>query len=138
MIDQDTVYQYLSKQRLAVISSVSESGSPESALIGVGVTPGLEIVFDTLDSSRKYKNIIQNPIVSLVIGWDNEISVQYEGIATLLTDADEYYREVYYDAYPDGRDRASTWRGLVQFKVSPKWIRYSNFNEPVLIEESWF
>ena len=138
MIDQDTVYQYLSKQRLAVISSVSESGSPESALIGVGVTPGLEIVFDTLDSSRKYKNIIQNPNVSLVIGWDNEISVQYEGIATLLTDADEYYKEVYYDAYPDGRERALTWRGLVQFKVSPKWIRYSNFNEPVVIEEITF
>jgi general stress protein 26 len=138
MIDQDTVYQYLSKQRLAVISSVSESGSPESALIGVGVTPGLEIVFDTLDSSRKYKNIIQNPNVSLVIGWDNEISVQYEGIATLLTDADEYYREVYYNAYPDGRERALTWRGLVQFKVSPKWIRYSNFSEPVVIEEITF
>ena len=138
MIDQDTVYQYLSKQRLAVISSVSESGSPESALIGVGVTPGLEIVFDTLDSSRKYKNIIQNPNVSLVIGWDNEISVQYEGIATLLTDADEYYKEVYYDAYPDGRERALTWRGLVQFKVSPKWIRYSNFNEPMVIEEMLF
>jgi len=61
---------------------MSEDGHPQSALVGIAVTQELEIVFDTLNSSRKYRNLIQHPSCSLVIGWDGEQTVQYEGIAT--------------------------------------------------------
>jgi general stress protein 26 len=83
---------------------------------------------------------LQNPKVALVIGWDNETTVQYEGEAIVLgNDAEaENLREIYYKAYPDGRVRAETWPGLVHIKVTPKWLRYSNFNEPVVIEEMSF
>jgi len=47
-------------------------------------------------------------------------------------------RGIYYKTYPDGRERAATWPGLIHIKVIPKWIRYSNFNEPLLIEEMNF
>ncbi len=135
----DFLYQFIKQHKVAVISCVSGAGTSQSALIGIAVSENLEIVFDTLDNTRKYASIIQNPNVSLVIGWDNETSVQYEGVAELLTGADaEHYREIYYKAYPDGRERTASWPGLVHFKVTPKWIRYSNFNEPVVIEEMSF
>ena len=136
---KELLYDFMQKHKLAVVSSVSKDGSPQSALVGIAVTRGLEIVFDTVKTSRKYENILQNPHVALVIGWDDETTVQCEGLATLLAGPeDDSYREIYYEAYPEGRDRAANWVGLVHFKVAPKWLRYSNFNEPVLVKEMMF
>jgi uncharacterized pyridoxamine 5'-phosphate oxidase family protein len=134
-----TLYDFMRQYKLAVVSTVSADDKPESALIGIGVSAELEIVFDTLKTTRKYENILHNPNVALVIGWDDETTVQFEGIATKLAGPeDDRYREVYYEAYPDGRDRAANWAGLVHFKVTPKWLRYSCFNEPVVVEEMVF
>ncbi len=136
---KELIYDFMRKHKLAVASSVSTDGSPQSALVGIGVSKDLEIVFDTVKSSRKYENLLQNPHVSLVIGWDNETTIQYEGIAIELAGPeDHHYREIYFEAYPDGRERAANWAGLVHFKVTPKWLRYSNFNDPVVVEEMVF
>jgi general stress protein 26 len=137
VIVKELARQFISQNKLAVVSTINHSGKPESALVGIAVTPELEIIFDTIKSSRKYQNLLQNPQVALVIGWDNETTVQYEGEGELLSDdeASDRYREVYFKIWPDGRERAATWPGLVHFKISPHWLRYSNFNEPVAIEE---
>jgi len=133
------LFDFMRQHKLAVLSTVAGDGKPESALIGVAVSEELEIVFDTVKTSRKYENLLQNPNVALVIGWDNETTVQYEGIARQLAGPeDDRYRKVYYGAYPDGRERAETWPGLVHFKVIPNWLRYSNFNEPEMVEEMVF
>ena len=137
---KDFVHQLISQNKLAVVSTIGSAGKPESALVGIAVTSNLEIIFDTVTTSRKYKNILKNHSVAIVVGWDNETTVQYEGEAEVLgndNDANNY-RETYYAAWPDGRERAETWPGLVHIKISPKWIRYSNFNDPVRIEEMQF
>ncbi|HZY38982.1 MAG TPA: pyridoxamine 5'-phosphate oxidase family protein [Mucilaginibacter sp.] len=136
---KEFLFDFMRQHKLGVLSTVAGDGRPESALVGIAVSEGLEIVFDTVKASRKYKNLLQNPMVALVIGWDDETTVQFEGIATeLVGPEDDRYREIYYDAYPDGRDRAANWAGLVHFKVTPKWLRYSNFNNPVVVEELVF
>ena len=131
-------YDFMRQHRLAVLSYVSGDGKPMSAVVGIAVSEDLELVFDAVKSSRKYRAIIANANVSLVIGWDNDTTVQYEGIVTLLSEKDDRYRQLYYSVYPDGRERLKTWPGLVQFKISPEWIRYSNFNEPIVVEEMTF
>ncbi len=73
------VYQFISKQKLGVLSSVSSAGTPQSALVGIAVTPELEIIFDTVMNSRKARNLMANPLCSFVIGWAGETTVQYEG-----------------------------------------------------------
>jgi uncharacterized pyridoxamine 5'-phosphate oxidase family protein len=133
-MDKQFLYDFMKTQALAVLTSISEKSLPQAALIGIVVTPELEIVFDTTNNSRKYQNLIQNPAVALVIGWDNETTLQYEGIATLLTSADTFYRQLYFDTFKDARQRAET-KGIVHFKISPQWIRYSSFNEPMMIKE---
>jgi len=137
---KDLIYEFISAKRLAVVSTVNGSGKPESALVGIAITPELEIVFDTVTSSRKYRNLLQNADIAVVVGWDNEITVQYEGEAEVLDYSTESYayREIYYAAWPDGRERAEKWEGLVHFKIRPKWLRYSNYNAPVTIEELKF
>ena len=138
-MDKDLIYKFIKQHTLAVVSTLSPGQKPEAALVGFAVSEDLEIVFDTVKTSRKYKNLLENPFVAVVIGWDNETTLQYEGVAMELTGPeDDRYREIYYEVYPDGRQRAETWAGLVHFKVTPKWLRYSNFNDPVVVEEMDF
>jgi pyridoxine/pyridoxamine 5'-phosphate oxidase len=130
-------HSFLHRHQLAVLATVSGYGrQPEAALVGFATTSDLEIVFDTVRSSRKYGNLCANPRVALVIGWKNETSVQYEGIATELPPGlGDEFKEAYYEVFPDGRQRAAEWSGLTHFVVRPLWIRYSNFNDPAVIEE---
>ena len=137
---EEVIYKFINNHKLGIVSSINASCKPESALVGIAVSKQLEIIFDTVKSSRKYGNIVANPFVSLVTGWDNETTVQYEGEAQVLSDdkSADHYREIYYQAWPDGIVRVATWPGLVHIKITPKWIRYSNFNEPVNIREISF
>lgn len=138
-MDRGDVYSFMRRCRYGVVSSLSEDGHPQSALVGIAVTQELEIVFDTLNSSRKYRNLIQRPSCSLVIGWDGEQTVQYEGIATEHKGQElKRYQEAYFAVWPDGVAHAS-WPGIAYLVVRPRWIRYSDYDpSPPLIEEFAF
>ena len=133
------LYSFIASNKLGVLGYLSPSGVPCSALVGIGVTTELEIVFDTVASSRKYGCLIANPAATFVIGWAGEVTVQLEGRALLPVGAELLrYQEAYFAAWPDGRDRLS-WPGIAHFVVRPNWIRYSDFDQrPPLIEELSF
>jgi pyridoxine/pyridoxamine 5'-phosphate oxidase len=82
------LYAFIAGCKLGVISTLSSSGSVQSALVGIAITQDLEIIFDTVKSSRKYSNLISNHACSLVVGWAGEQTVQYEGVATELQGAE--------------------------------------------------
>ena len=127
---------YLARRRLGVLSSTGPQGEAQSALVGYAVTPELELIFDTVTSTRKYPNLVERPRCSFVIGWDAEQTVQYEGTARELSGAElARYQEIYFRAWPDGPERLS-WPGIVYFLVSPLWIRFSDFaqNPPLICE----
>lgn len=73
---KDLVYQFIKQNSLGVVSTINMANQPESALIGIAVSINLEIIFDTVKTSRKYNNLVNTPNVSLVIGWDNETTLQ--------------------------------------------------------------
>jgi pyridoxine/pyridoxamine 5'-phosphate oxidase len=130
------LYRFIANQSLAVVGSISQEGVPQSALVGIAVTEELEIVFDTLSTSRKYRNLVSNPHASVVVGWENEQTVQFEGEAFLPAgDALVHYKNVYFSKWPDGPSREN-WPGLVYFVIRPRWIRYSDYGQrPAIIEE---
>jgi pyridoxine/pyridoxamine 5'-phosphate oxidase len=133
------LYEFIAGHSLAVLGSISGEGMPQSALVGIAVTDELEIVFDTLNSTRKYRNLTVNANASLVIGWEGEKTVQFEGEASLPQSAElERYKKVYFAKWPDGPSRQN-WPGLVYFVVRPRWIRFSDFDQrPPLIVENVF
>lgn len=141
---KERLYDLLRRHRLGVLATVGEAspdmaGQPEAAVVGIAVTPDCEIVFDTVRSARKYRNLVERPRVALVIGWKQETTIQYEGGARELAGPeDDHYRGTYYSVFPEGRERAASWEGLVHFVVRPSWVRYSNYNEPVEIAELRF
>jgi len=138
-MNKTEIYDFIAQQKLGVVGSVSVEGVLQAALVGIAVTPGLEIVFDTVKSSRKFKNLTANPSCSFVIGWAGEITVQYEGTAFQPAGSElERYQEIYFARWLDGPARL-TWPGITYFVVRPKWIRYSDYDKnPPLIEEFAF
>jgi hypothetical protein len=132
------LFRFIDRQRLAVLATVSPSQTPESALVGYAITQDLEIIFDTLNTTRKYANLMANPHISFVFS-EGEITIQYEGIAEVphgekLT----YAQAAYFQKWPDGPDRQN-WPGMTYFLVTPKWIRYSDYNQrpPLFVETQY-
>lgn len=130
---------FLRSHRYAVETSVSLSGFPQGAVVGIAVSDDFEIVFDTLEATRKAGNLVRRPHVGFVIGgWieGDARTVQYEGVAALPRGAElDRVRDLYFLTFPDGRERLA-WPGIMHFRVTPTWLRYSDYNQdpPVILE----
>jgi pyridoxine/pyridoxamine 5'-phosphate oxidase len=135
-VDRSSLASFVKQRGLAVLASTNERGKPQAALIGVTATDKGEIVFDTLASSRKYANLMRNSQVALVIGWDDEQTVQLEGIAEEIRDPEQDPAvAAYYEQYPDGRERAM-WPEITYIRIIPIWARYSDYRtDPPVVEE---
>ena len=135
-MNTELLYNFISKNKYAVLSTVTKDNLPEAALVGIAVTTDLQIIFDTVSTSRKYQNLIANPSIAFVIGWDSEQTIQYEGIAKIPTTAEEIDKllEIYFKVFPDGKERKENWKDIAYFRVDPKWIRYSDFNSQKIEE----
>ena len=135
-MDKDNLHTVMAEHRYGVVSSISATGTPQSALVGIAVTDQLEIVFDTLRSTRKYGNLIARPACSVVLGFPGEKTIQLQGNAMEPDGAERTrYQEAYFLTWPDGRDRTG-WPGMTYLVVRPTWIRFSDFDQrPPLIEE---
>lgn len=138
-VTQTDVYHYLTRCRLGVVGSLGPDSRPQSALVGIAVTETLEIIFDTVRTSRKYRNLLATPSCSFAIGWDGEQTVQYEGEAAELSGSElDRLQPVYFAAWPECRTHLS-WPDIVYFVVRPLWIRYSDYDQnPPLIQEFSF
>ncbi len=133
------LYNFISQNKYAVLSTVTVDNLPQAALVGIAVTKDLKIIFDTLNTSRKYKNLIRNPSAAFVIGWINEQTLQYEGIAKIPPAEElDVLLQIYFDVFPDGRERKTNWKNISYFCVEPHWMRYSDFSIPEKIEEKNF
>jgi hypothetical protein len=124
---------------LGVQASVSPAGTPQSAVVGFVVTDDFEIVFDTIETTRKVVNLRRNAACSFVIGGmvnGDERTVQYGGITDEPAGADlERLKELYFVRFPDGRDR-QRWPGVTYLRLRPRWLRFSDFNQspPAIVE----
>lgn len=133
------ILRFMKAHRWAVEATATPGARPQAALVGFAVTPQLEVVFDTLTTTRKAANLRENPRVALVIGgWtDGELrSLQYEGVADFPEGAElERLQADYFDAFPDGPDRLS-WPGITYVRISPTWMRLSDFSRvpPTIVE----
>ena len=129
---------FLRSHSLGVQASVSLEGHPQAAVVGFIVTDDFEIVFDTLDATRKVINLRRQGRCAMVIGGlsSDERTVQYEGVADEPSGAElQQLKELYFARFPDGRQRQQ-WPGMTYMRVRPRWVRYSDFNQspPMIVE----
>ncbi len=141
-MDNESLVAFLRSQRWAVEATVAADVQPQAAIIGYAVTEQLELVFDTLATSRKAANLRANPRIALVIGgWQDgsERTLQYEGMADFPTGPELVrVKEAYFKAFPDGPSRES-WADITYIRVRPRWLRFSDYKvDPPLIVERRF
>jgi pyridoxine/pyridoxamine 5'-phosphate oxidase len=116
----------LRRFRMGVVSTVSATVQPQAAIVGVAVGDELELVFDTLSTTRKYENLVREPRVAVVMG-EGELTVQIEGRADVPSGAElARVKAIYFATWPDGRDRAA-WPNISWVRIRPTWIRVSDF-----------
>jgi hypothetical protein len=130
---------FLRAHRHAVEASAAPGGGAQAAVVGIAVSDDFELVFDTLASTRKAKNLARDPGVAFVIGGlldGEEQTIQYQGIADRPSGAAlDRVQRLYLHTFPDGDERIN-WPGLIYIRVTPTWLRYSDYRtEPPVIEE---
>lgn len=134
-ITNDDLVCFLRAARHWVVGTIAEDGRPQSAVVGVAVGDGLELVFDSLDSTNKARNIARDGRVSLVM-WAGAATAQIEGHARIVESAErEKTDAIYFATFPDGRERAA-WPGIRYVAVRPSSVRISDFvgPEPTIVE----
>ncbi|MEA2701564.1 MAG: hypothetical protein QOE22_273 [Candidatus Parcubacteria bacterium] len=120
------ILAFLNLHKLTVISTVdTENNKPEAACVAFAEKENLDLIFGTLNNSRKYKNLQTNQNVSFVIGWSDELgTVQYEGIARELS-GDEAQENGEIMAIKKEKVRGYLTREDNRFfLVKPTWIRF--------------
>jgi general stress protein 26 len=126
---------FIRRHRYAVQASTRADGAPQAAVIGIAVSEELDIVFDTLGTSRKAQNLRRDPRIALVIGWDEEQTVQLEGVADEPSGEElARLKAIYFAQFPDGLDR-ERWPDIAYFRVRPSWARYSDFRPDGAVSE---
>ncbi len=121
--------EFIKRHRLATLSTVTLDTKPEAAVVEFGENDEYELIFDCLETSRKYQNLSTNRRVAFVIGWDEDITLQYEGDAYELQNEElDKYKNEYFKKNP----RAKKWEhvpGIKYFRVAPRWVRYSDVSK---------
>ena len=85
----------------AVIGTIGPDGSPQGALVGVAVTDGFQIIFDTVSDSRKHQNLQRDTRIAATLSGPGEQTLQLEGRAhpvSAAAESDALYRQAYYSA----------------------------------------
>ncbi len=126
------IQDVLTANLMTIISTVSESGQPQSALIGFAEDESGSLYFQTKESSRKAANLQLSNKVSFVIGWDvaSLTTLQYQGNAERVTSETEI--SAFKQRFIDKKSPAAQYleNPDVQFyKVTPTWLRYSNYKQ---------
>ena len=135
---------FLREVPLLTVASIGPDGRPQAALLGVAVGDNLELVFDTLETTRKFRNVRRDPRVAFVFGKaggyvagkHDERTLQYEGIAEIPAGVElKRAQDLYFGLFPDGRERLK-WPHITYVRTRPVWIRFSDYNQnpPVIAE----
>jgi hypothetical protein len=131
----DLLHAFLRRHQCAVIATASRDGRPEAALMDIAVTPELEIIFETTTATRKFPNLKHNPYGSMVIGWDDNRTLQCDGhVDEPEGAAHDRVRDFYLSVFPEKASH-EFWPGNTYFRLRPNWFRLSDYNSPRQIQE---
>ncbi|HEV2490843.1 MAG TPA: pyridoxamine 5'-phosphate oxidase family protein [Candidatus Acidoferrales bacterium] len=143
-ISRAELVAFLREVPLLTLATLSPEGAPQAALLGVAVSDDLELVLDTLETTRKFRNIRRDPRVAFVFGKaggykfgeHDERTLQYEGLAEIPAGEElKRAQTLYFGLFPEGRERLK-WPHITYIRARPTWIRFSDYNRnPPLIAE---
>lgn len=125
---RELVQKFFESQMFAVVSSIWQ-GTPQSAVVAFTQLEDFSLVFGTKNSTRKYRNIVSNPNVSLVVGWDESVTIQLEGTAEIIAGAEKTSCQKEHVQKHAGSERYANMPEQRYVKITPHWIRYTDISQ---------
>jgi hypothetical protein len=137
-VTRDAILALARGRRHGVQASVSPRGAPQAALVGFAMSDALEVVFDTVTSSRKYPNLVARPDAAFVVGADGDAwTLQLEGPVDEPSGDDlARLQAVYFATFTDGPARLK-WPGIAYLRLRPAWIRLSDYRGGDAVITEW-
>jgi pyridoxine/pyridoxamine 5'-phosphate oxidase len=125
-VHREELVAFVRRRGQAVVATRGPDGAPQVTSVGIAVTAEAEFVFELSIHSREHQNIRAFPLVGMVIGGDEEVTLQFEGSAERL-DGDERDRclRAYFQQHPLGRDRSQA-SYITYVRVRPGILRLSD------------
>src|SRR5262249_4651235 len=96
-----------------------------------------QMIFDTVSDSEKHQKLQRDTRIAATLSGPGEQTLQLEGRAhpvSAAAESDALYRQAYYSAWPDGRERQA-WPKIAYWRIEPQWARYSDYERGPLIVE---
>jgi general stress protein 26 len=144
------IVEYLDSKMTAVVSTISETGKPQSATVFYWTVKGKDDSFDlfflTRRHTRKSRNLERDSAVAVAVGTDLEpYAVQIEGEAEMVEKSDNLahlwnlallgsakarmrrlFSGEFFPAAPFGGLKGNDF---AVYRVRPTWVRYMSFDE---------
>lgn len=126
-MDRAELVAFVRRRGRAVLATRGPDGAPQAIPVELAVTDEAEFVLDTSRGSDPLRNMIAFPLVALVIGGDEEMTIQCEGTADVLAgdDRDRCLR-AYFQQHPARRERALD-PDVTHVRVRPRSVRLSDY-----------
>lgn len=127
--------RFLRQEKHGVMATLAADGAPQAAVVGYVVDDDLQLLIDTVATTRKCQNIRRDARFAFVATVGSE-TVQLEGVADEPTGPDLLpLLARYLESFPDGVARRA-WPDLTYIRMRPTWARYSDFRgaEPRIAE----
>lgn len=118
-IEKKVLFEFIRTRGSGVVSTTSASGAPEAALVNIAVTENLELIFYALQTTRKCINLRRDPRIAVVVGRDDENTLQYEGGVDEPRDEELTRLKKTYRASRPNVEFQMEWPGLTYFRVRP-------------------
>lgn len=125
--------ELMNASKTCVMATITPEGKPEAATVGFSHNEKYELLVGTSNQSRKYQNLLANPEVAIVVGFEKPLTVQYEGTARQVP-ADELEKrmEKHFEKVPGAKFYAYA-DDQVWFVLTPKWMRFTDIDaEPTI------
>ena len=131
--EKRVVLEFLSQNSLMTVATVgSNSSQPQNTLVAFAEMSDFTIIFNTNNDTRKYRNIVENPRVACVIGWDPEVhrTLQLEGTVSELTGVErEQCRELFLSKETPSKPEYVDDPKARLFAIKPTWLQYADYTK---------
>jgi len=132
----EQVSEFLANSKTCTIATVDGNGHPMAATVGFSHGDKFEILIATNEQTHKFKNILINPNVAIVVGFEMPYTVQYEGVAKACTAEELGNRlEKHFEKVPNAKKFAGSL-GQKYILVSPKWMRFTDMSKGPEVTET--
>jgi uncharacterized protein YhbP (UPF0306 family) len=135
--DLRQVCDFIRREGRGVVATVSATGSPQAALVGLAALDDGTLIFNSHDCARKIENLGICARVAVVVGTEGDVTLQLEGTAAVLVGGErERSGAAYNDVFPGSRALTD---GFEVVEVRPDWVRVydASTETPRVLEADW-